>query len=70
MTGGATFTPVVMYMDGDDYPTPTQLRTPPPSFTALERIELDLSDPEALAGFLESVAKLVRLRRRIVISIE
>lgn len=67
---GATFAAVARYSAGDDYPTPTQLRVPPAGHLALERIEIDLSDPEALAEFLEAVARVIRLRRRIVLSIE
>ena len=34
------------------------------------RVELDLDDPNSLADFLEHVARLIRERKRIVITIE
>lgn len=34
------------------------------------RIEVDLDDPEAVASFLELVAKIVRDKRRLVLIVE
>lgn len=34
------------------------------------RVELDLDDPKSLADFLDHVARLIRERKRIVITIE
>lgn len=47
-------------------------RTPtkPMPFLRRGRIEVDLEDPEAVASFLEFVAKVVREKRRLVLHIE
>ena len=34
------------------------------------RVELDLDDPKSLADFLDHVARLIRARKRIILTIE
>lgn len=55
----------------DEAPPPCRARTETkPLAVEGQRIEIDLADADAAASFLEVVAKVIRARQRIVISIE
>jgi hypothetical protein len=56
--------------EGVDEPAVDRVPTKPLPPMRGGRIEVDLEDPEAVAAFLEMVAKIVREKRRLVILVE
>ena len=56
----------------DNVEEPVSSRTPTKPIPPIQcgRIEVDLEDPEAVAGFLELVARIVRDKRRLVLIVE
>lgn len=53
-----------------DEPTPKHPRPGTSALAAPHTIEIELADPAALADFLDSLAFMLRVRRRVRVTIE